>query len=620
MHFASIAIYCPSDGTALVLDEKGAAAATASQESRAEDPYLGVTIAGDIELRALAGCGAMGRVYRAHQRGTERDVAVKILNRELWGKEELVHRFYREAKIAGKLKHPHVVEVYLTGQLPTGALYIVMEYLDGKTLSEELLAHGGSLPFDYALTIGLQVCDALGEAHKHGIIHRDLKPENVMLVRRGSSAIWAKVLDFGIAKATIEEQSLNTAAGAVFGTARYISPEAAQGGKVGPQGDVYSLAVMMYELVSGRFPFEGNGLAVMIKHVREEPARLQTNLAGNAIPEPIVRVIMANLAKDPAARAPNADAFGLAMRTAFSEAGIGQVENGRLSNPSSTGARAIQIDPTLDISETGARGASPNASYPSTNAGTALQPIAPRKSGFLSFALAALTFVLGGLLVAFLMTRTAVKPDEEHAKTLERVKRAITDTHFVAPPGENVKELTELGMKRWPEDPEFKRFRAEAGSQMVTMAMAARSSGDAIGALTLARDAYALSATDNTMRMTKAQCEEEVTTLRTSTDYAGPPKLLFESPPVAKPGEKLELKAKIVTGSAGAKAKISIEATLFPNGKTTEGTPMTITQVDATNVKVTLTAPLTIGSYDVTFKATVAGTVIRAMRDLDISP
>jgi serine/threonine protein kinase len=618
MHFASIAIYCPSDGTALVLDEKGAAAATASEESRAEDPYLGVTIAGDIELRALAGCGAMGRVYRAHQRGTERDVAVKILNRELWGKEELVHRFYREAKIAGKLKHPHVVEVYLTGQLPTGALYIVMEYLDGKTLSEELLAHGGSLPFDYALTIGLQVCDALGEAHKHGIIHRDLKPENVMLVRRGSSAIWAKVLDFGIAKATIEEQSLNTAAGAVFGTARYISPEAAQGGNVGTQGDVYSLAVMMYELVSGRFPFEGNGLAVMIKHVREEPARLQSNLAGNAIPESIARVIMANLAKDPMARAPNADAFGDAMRAAFSEAGIGQVENGRLSNPSSQGARAIQTDPTLDISETGARGAKANT--PSTNAGTELQPVAPRKSGFLSLAVAALTFVLGGLLVAFFMTRTSVKPDEEHVKTLERVKRAITDTHFVAPPGDNVQELTEIGMKRWPEDPEFKRFRAEAGSQMVTMAMAARSAGDALGALTLARDAYTLSPTDNTMRMTKAQCEEEVNTLRASSDYAGPPRLLFESPPIAKPGEKLELKAKIVTGSAGTKAKITIKATLFPNGKTTDGTPMTITQVDATNVKVALTTPGVVGSYDVTFEATVGGTGIRAMRDLDISP
>ena len=176
------AAFCAKDGTRLGHDD---------DLGPDSDPYIGSVISGDIELRSVAGVGAMGRVYRAHQRGIDRDVAVKILHREMSGNSQLVQRFHREAKIASKLQHPHVVEVYLAGQLPDRALYIVMEYLDGQSLAQALASAGGAFTPARALSIALQICDAVGEGHTRGIVHRDLKPENVMLVRRAEMGEWA---------------------------------------------------------------------------------------------------------------------------------------------------------------------------------------------------------------------------------------------------------------------------------------------------------------------------------------------------------------------------------------------------------------------------------------------
>src|SRR4051794_4944795 len=200
------AVFCPNDGAAL--EPPG-------EPPPDSDPYIGTVLQGDIEIRSVTGAGAMGRVYRAHQRGIDRDVAVKILHRELSGNQPLVQRFHREAKIASRLQHPHVVDVYLAGQLPDGALYIVMEYLDGSSLAAALAAAGGAFGTARALTISLQICDAVGEGHARGIVHRDLKPENVMLVHRADTNDWVKVLDFGIAKVNVGDQSMETAAGLI---------------------------------------------------------------------------------------------------------------------------------------------------------------------------------------------------------------------------------------------------------------------------------------------------------------------------------------------------------------------------------------------------------------------
>ena len=319
------ALFCPADGTPLQHAATAQQAQRISDSSGGEraDPYVGRELAGHIEVRQLAGVGAMGRVYRAFQRGIDRDVAVKILHRELSANAQLVARFHREAKVASRLLHPNVVQVHLAGQLPDGALYIVMEYLDGLSLQSAFAAAGGAVPLPRALHIALQICDAVGEAHAQGIVHRDLKPENVMLVHRGEDPDFVKVLDFGIARLDWGEQSMATAAGLIFGTARYISPEGAQGEQVGPQGDVYSIATLVFQMLAGRTPFEGEqAVGLLVQQIHDAPPPLKSIARSSYVPESISDVLMANLAKDKAKRAPDARALGRALLDAAKQAGL----------------------------------------------------------------------------------------------------------------------------------------------------------------------------------------------------------------------------------------------------------------------------------------------------------
>ena len=311
------ALFCSFDGSPLTTTPGAIAAAAAT------DVYVGREINGHIEIRQLVGIGAMGRVYRAFQKGIDRDVAVKILHRELSANQTLVSRFHREAKVASRLAHPNVVHVILTGQLPDGAMYIVMEYLDGMSLQSALGAAGGAMPLPRALHIALQLCDAAGEAHVQGVVHRDLKPENVMLVKRSDDPDYVKVLDFGIARLNWGEQSMATAAGLIFGTARYISPEGAQGEKVGPQGDVYSIATMVYQMLAARTPFDAEqAVAMLVQQIHDAPHPLKSIERAAYVPDPIASVVMANLSKKPEERAENARAFGRALLEAAVSAGL----------------------------------------------------------------------------------------------------------------------------------------------------------------------------------------------------------------------------------------------------------------------------------------------------------
>jgi serine/threonine protein kinase len=295
--------------------------------SEPPDLYLGREISGHIEIRQLAGIGAMGRVYRAFQRGIERDVAVKILHRELSANPQLVARFHREAKVASRLSHPNVVQVHLAGQLPDGALFIVMEYLDGLSLQSALAAAGGYMPLPRALHIALQICDAAGEAHSQGVVHRDLKPENVMLVRRGDDVDYVKVLDFGIARLNWGDQSMATAAGLIFGTARYISPEGAQGEAVGPQGDVYAIATLLYQMLGGRTPFEGDqAVALLVQQIHDSAPLLKSLPRAAQVPEAIASVVMKNLAKRANDRSPDARVLGRLLIDAAKASGLSPEE------------------------------------------------------------------------------------------------------------------------------------------------------------------------------------------------------------------------------------------------------------------------------------------------------
>src|SRR5579859_1190527 len=317
MRYTADALFCSLDGAPLTTSPGAIAAAAAT------DPYRGREILGHIEVRQLVGLGAMGRVYRAFQRGIDRDVAVKILHRELSANQTLVARFHREAKVASRLAHPNVVHVLLVGQLPDGAMYIVMEYLDGMSLQSALAAAGGAMPLPRALHVALQLCEAAGEAHAQGIVHRDLKPENVMLVHRAHDPDFVKVLDFGIARLNWGEQSMATAAGLIFGTARYISPEGAQGEKVGPQGDVYAIATMVYQMLSARTPFDGeNAVAMLVQQIHDAPPPLRGVERAAYVPEAIADVVMTNLAKKIEGRAQNARAFGRALLEAAVASGL----------------------------------------------------------------------------------------------------------------------------------------------------------------------------------------------------------------------------------------------------------------------------------------------------------
>ncbi|WP_437691650.1 serine/threonine-protein kinase [Sorangium sp. So ce176] len=323
-------LYCPRDGTPLASSRKSPAFGAAER-----DPYVGLTLGGQIELRHLIGIGSMGRVYRAFQAGIERDVAVKILHRELSTNAELVSRFHREAKIASRLVHPNVVQVLMTGSVPAtadprigGELYLVMEHLDGISLLSALAAAGAggeseALPLPRALHIILQICDAVGEAHAQGIVHRDLKPENIMLVRRGEDPDYVKVLDFGIARLDWADKAMTTQAGLIFGTAKYISPEGAEGQRVGPPADVYSIATMLYQCLAGRAPFEGDSpVALLVQHTHAPPADLRSIARSSYVPAPIAQVVMHNLAKRPSERAPDARALGRDLALAVRASGL----------------------------------------------------------------------------------------------------------------------------------------------------------------------------------------------------------------------------------------------------------------------------------------------------------
>ena len=217
------------------------------------------------ELNHLIARGGMAEVYRAHDRLLDRPVALKVLFSELSVDRSFVERFRREAQAAAKLSHPNIVPVFDWGE-DTGTYFIVMEFIDGRPLSS-ILKSAGPLSAERTADVGAHVAAALGYAHKHGVIHRDVKPGNVLITDEGQ----VKVTDFGIARALNTEESL-TQTGAVMGTATYFSPEQAEGIGVDARSDIYSLGVVLFEMVTGRPPFLGDTpVAVASKHVRDHP-------------------------------------------------------------------------------------------------------------------------------------------------------------------------------------------------------------------------------------------------------------------------------------------------------------------------------------------------------------
>ncbi len=216
----------------------------------------------------------MGSVYKAEQPAMNRMVAIKILHPKLAGRKDLTSRFRREARAMSQLTHPNTVKVFMYGELEDdGSLYIVMEMLEGRNLNQTVRKEG-PLPVERAIPILIQCCGALQEAHDLGIVHRDLKPENIFLSKQGGMPDYPKVLDFGLAKVTERQMQpgsvILTQEGMVFGTPEFMSPEQAQGKTLDARSDIYSLAVILYEVLTGKLPFSARTpMEYIQKHVTD---------------------------------------------------------------------------------------------------------------------------------------------------------------------------------------------------------------------------------------------------------------------------------------------------------------------------------------------------------------
>ena len=249
----------------------------------------GETISGRYELEELVGSGGMSAVFRAHDRMLDRKVALKILHQRYGEDDEYLERFRREARAVAQLAHPNIVTVIDRGE-DDERQFIVFEYVDGDDL-KQLVERVGPLPVDQVLTLALDIAQALAFAHERGIVHRDVKPQNVLLNGEGR----AKVTDFGIARSLDVERGV-TQTGTVLGTSNYIAPEQASGQPVDDRSDVYSLGVVLFELLTGVVPFPGESfVAVAMKHLHEQPPSLAERRPD--APARLVRLVDAMLAK-----------------------------------------------------------------------------------------------------------------------------------------------------------------------------------------------------------------------------------------------------------------------------------------------------------------------------------
>lgn len=286
----------------------------------AQDPLLGQTLAGKYFVEKLIKHGGMGSVYVGKHVLMDKTVAIKVLRTSLAADNDVVARFSREAKAASRISHPHAVSVTDFGEDENGVVFLVMEYLHGKTLKEVIRADG-QLEIDRALEIVRQVAGALDVAHQQGVLHRDLKSDNIMLSRTNGDE-WAKVLDFGIAKIQQPAGSRDvdiTAPNLVIGTPQYMSPEqCSQSGPLDARSDIYSLGIIVYEMLAGRVPFTGESpTVIMMKQVQDPPPSILE--ARPDLPVSVERVITKALAKQPADRHQTAGEFSEALLEAMSK-------------------------------------------------------------------------------------------------------------------------------------------------------------------------------------------------------------------------------------------------------------------------------------------------------------
>jgi serine/threonine protein kinase len=297
-------------------DSRSAPASVPRVNSQGPDPLIGRLINDRYKIAGIIARGGMGKVYRAEQAPLGRLVALKVLNPNYSGENdpEFHKRFFLEASIASKLTHPNTVTIFDYGKTDDDVYYIAMELLEGRTLHRALREEG---PFngDRVMHIGRQICRSLREAHGLGVIHRDLKPANVYLVQHGDENDFVKVLDFGLVKNLDEKGEELTQTGLFMGSPKYMSPEQIRGERVDSRVDVYALGVMMYEMLTGKVPFDRpNSVNILMAHIQEQVpimGELNTNVR---VPPALEAVVRRCMAKNPEERYGSMDDVLVALK------------------------------------------------------------------------------------------------------------------------------------------------------------------------------------------------------------------------------------------------------------------------------------------------------------------
>ena len=385
---------CPDDGsqTYLVADDEN---------------LVGKIIDGRFTITEILGSGGMGEVYRARQHSMDRDVAVKVLRRNLITDKMAIQRFHREAKAASLLRDPHSITVFDFGQTPDGLLYIVMEMLHGMPLSKIINRKSGPMAVERAVGLVIQILEALFEAHSHSVLHRDLKPDNVFLLEREDQGDFVKVLDFGIAKVLDDKSTGLTSTGMVFGTPTYMSPEQAQGLEMDVRGDLYSVGVMLFELLAGKPPFTAKTpLALMYQKINDAVPTIYHVNPEVQIPEQLNLVINRLLAIKPEERPANAGETKKLLLDAVNGVTGSQVPLPDVILKGSTTKIAVMPDPGAELP--------PVPTVPRLE--ISQETIAPGKRPipWVWIFLMSITLVLGGLVgIAWLITgdETEAVPD-----------------------------------------------------------------------------------------------------------------------------------------------------------------------------------------------------------------
>ena len=286
-------------------------------ESQTRDPLIGRTIGGAYVVLELVGVGGMGRVYRAEQSMLGRTVAIKVVHPHLLGDEQSVARFYTEARTASRLNHPNSVGIIDFGRTEDGILYLVMEYLRGKDLAR-VMHEEGPLPFTRVVEVVVGVLAALGEAHSLDIVHRDLKPENVILERVRNGGDFVKVVDFGLAKLIGNSRGTSiTSPGLVCGTPDYMSPEQGRGEEVDNRGDLYSMGIVMFELLTDHLPFaDDTPTKVVLRHMTDPVPDPRVVAPARHIPDSLAEITMRAMSKTPRERFQSAEEMVEALNRA----------------------------------------------------------------------------------------------------------------------------------------------------------------------------------------------------------------------------------------------------------------------------------------------------------------